>query len=392
MADIFRRFGSAWREAHQGHISLGQLKVMSAIESCRSAALGGHVLRCKNCSYIQIAYNSCRNRHCPKCQASAAKRWLEARQLELLPVDYYHVVFSLPAVIADMAYQNKREIYGILFKAAAETLRTIAIDPKHLGAKIGVTMVLHTWGSALTHHPHVHCIIPGGGFSADEKQWVACRKGFFLPVTVLSRLFRRLLLEQLNQAYRNGDLHFFGHQSALNNRDDFVEVIRPLRRQEWAVYAKRPFAGPEAVLAYLSRYTHRVAIANSRLVKVDSNGVTFKWKDYREKEKRRAKTMTLAVDEFIRRFLLHVLPRGLHRIRYYGFFANGLRTDHLIKAKALLNPAPLISDSENKAVASGEGQPISTFICPLCSAPMIIIDTFERGQQPRAPPMRREAA
>ncbi len=392
VADIFRRFGPAWRAANQGHISLGQLKVMSAIECCRSAALGGHVLRCKNCSHLQVAYNSCRNRHCPKCQASAAKRWLEARQLELLPVDYYHVVFTLPAAIADMAYQNKREVYGILFKAAAETLRTIAADPKHLGAKIGVTMVLHTWGSALTHHPHVHCIIPGGGFSADEQQWIACRKGFFLPVRVLSRLFRRLFLEKLNSAYRRGELTFFGHLSALNDSQTFAETLQTLRKPEWVVYAKRPFAGPESVLAYLSRYTHRVAIANSRLVKVDNNNVTFRWKDYREKERRRAKTMTLSTDEFIRRFLLHVLPRGLHRIRYYGFFANALRTDHLIKARALLNPESNITETKNSAEPGDDHQLAITFICPLCSAPMVIIDTFIRGQQPRAPPMRREAA
>ena len=388
VADIFRRFGSAWRDAHQGHISLGQLKVMSAIECCRSAALGGHVLRCKNCSHIQIAYNSCRNRHCPKCQAGAAKRWLEARQRELLPVEYYHVVFTLPAAISDMAHQNKRELYGILFKAAAETLRTIAADPKHLGAKIGVTMVLHTWGSALTHHPHVHCIIPGGGFSADGQQWIACRKGFFLPVRVLSRLFRRLFLEKLTGAYRRGELTFFGHQSDLNNSLDFADALKPLRQQEWVVYAKRPFAGPESVLAYLSRYTHRVAIANSRLIKVDSQGVTFKWKDYREKQQRQAKTMTLSIDEFIRRFLLHVLPRGLHRIRYYGFFANGARTDHLIKAQALLAPESQTTDKEEAT----QSEPACTFICPLCSSPMIVIDVFARGQQPRAPPQRREAA
>ena len=392
VADIFRRFGSAWREAHQGHISLGQLKAMSAIECCRSAALGGHVLLCKNCLRLQVAYNSCRNRHCPKCQACAAKRWLEARQLELLPVEYYHVVFTLPAAIADIAYQNKREVYGLLFKAAAETLRTIAADPKHLGAKIGVTMVLHTWGSALTHHPHVHCIIPGGGFSADGQRWIACRKGFFLSVRVLSRLFRRLFLEKLYHAYRSGELKFFGHQSALNDSQVFATTLQPLRKQEWVVYAKRPFAGPESVLAYLSRYTHRVAIANSRLVKMDGSGVTFKWKDYREKEKHRAKTMTLIVDEFIRRFLLHVLPRGFHRIRYYGFFANGLRTEHLIKAQALLNPESNIAETKNSAEPGDDQQPAITFICPLCSAPMIVIDTFERGQQPRAPPMKCKAA
>jgi len=392
VADIFRRFGSAWREVHRGHISLGQLKVMSAIEDCRSATLGGHVLRCESCSHLQIAYNSCRNRHCPKCQASAAKRWLEARQRELLPVDYYHVVFTLPATIADIAYQNKRVVYGILFKAAAETLRTIALVPKHLGAKIGVTMVLHTWGSALTHHPHVHCIIPGGGFSADDQRWIACRKGFFLPVRVLSRLFRRLFLSKLGQAYRNGDLHFFGHLSSLNRNEDFTKTLLPLYQQEWVVYAKRPFAGPKSVLAYLSRYTHRVAIANSRLVKVDSNVITFKWKDYREKEHRRAKTMTLSTDEFIRRFLLHVLPRGLHRIRYYGFFANTRRTENLNKARALLTPVSQAPEMKEQAYNSDDGRSASTFVCPLCSAPMIIIETFERGQQPRAPPIRREAA
>jgi len=392
VADIFRRFGTTWRETHRGHISLGQLKVMSAIESCRSAALGGHVLRCKNCSHIQIAYNSCRNRHCPKCQATAAKRWLEARQLELLPVDYYHLVFTLPAVIGDMAYQNKRVVYGILFRAAAETLRTIAANPKHLGAKVGVTMVLHTWGSALTHHPHVHCIVPGGGFSANGEQWVACRKGFFLPVRVLSRLYRRLFLEKLQCAYRQGELRFFGHQSDLNDSANFTKYLIPLYKQEWVVYAKRPFAGPKSVLAYLSRYTHRVAIANSRLIKIDRRDVTFKWKDYREKNQRQAKTMTLSTDEFIRRFLLHVLPKGLHRIRYYGFFANARRKAHLIKAQALLDPGSLSTEIESKEVESREGQVASVFICPKCSAPMIIIETFERGQQPRAPPIVCRAA
>jgi len=392
VADIFRRYGAAWREAHRGHISLGQLKVMSAIEACRSAALGGHVLRCKKCSHLQIAYNSCRNRHCPKCQANAAKRWLQARQRELLPVEYYPVVFTMPAVIADISHQNKREDYGILFKAAAETLRTIAVDPKHLGARIGVTMVLLSWGSALTHHPHVHCIIPGGGFSADGQQWIACRKGFFLPVRVLSRLFRRLFLENLNRAYRNGELHFFGHQSVLNDSQAFAQTLQPLRKQEWVVYAKRPFAGPESVLAYLSRYTHRVAIANSRLVKVDSSGVRFKWKDYREKEQRQPKTMTPTTDEFMRRFLLHVLPRVFHRIRYYGFFANALRKNNLVKAQALLDPESHCMESEKEHTDAGEDAPVSTYTCPLCSAPMIIIETFMRGHQPRAPPTRGEVA
>jgi hypothetical protein len=253
-------------------------------------------------------------------------------------------------------------------------------------------MVLHTWGSALTHHPHVHCIVPGGGFSADGQQWIACRKGFFLPVRVLSRLFRRLFLEKLQHVYRSGELKFFGHQSNLNNSNDFTKSLKPLHRQEWVVYAKRPFAGPKSVLAYLSRYTHRVAIANSRLIKLDHSDVTFKWKDYREKAQHQAKTMTLSTDEFIRRFLLHVLPKGLHRIRYYGFFANALRKEHLSKAQALLNSESLGTEIETKEIESSEGQPASVFICPLCSAPMIIIDIFERGQQPRAPPIVGKAA
>jgi len=392
VADIFRQQGAAWRKAHRGHVSLGQLKVMSAIERCRSAALGGHVLRCQQCAHLQIAYNSCRNRHCPKCQASAAQRWLEARQLELLPVDYFHLVFTLPAVLGGMAYQNKRVVYGILFKAAAQTLCTIAADPKHLGAQVGVTMVLHTWGSALTHHPHVHCIIPGGGFSADSEQWVACRKGFFLPVRVLSRLFRRLFLEQLHGAYRRGELTFFGHQAALNDAEVFCAALKPLRQQEWVVYAKRPFAGPEAVLAYLSRYTHRVAIANSRLIKLEPQGVTFRWKDYREKSERRAKTMTLATDEFIRRFLLHVLPRGFHRIRYYGFFANAQRASHLRKARALLGATPPAAKVEEPEPVSALALPCSLYVCPLCAAPMLIIDTFGRSQQARAPPLAGQPA
>ena len=278
VADIFRTHGPAWRLKQAGHLSLGQLKVMSAIEHCRSAALGGHVLQCQACDHIQIAYNSCRNRHCPKCQATAARRWLEARQVDLLPVDYYHVVFTLPAPISDIAYYNKAVLYSHLFKAAAETLRMIAADPKHLGARIGVTLVLHTWGSAMTHHPHVHGIVPGGGLSLDGKRWVTCRPGFFLPVRVLSRLFRRLFLEQLADAHRAGKLQFFGEHAWLADPKAFADWLKPLRQSEWVVYTKRPFAGPAAVLAYLSRYTHRVAIANSRLIALDERGVTFKWK------------------------------------------------------------------------------------------------------------------
>jgi hypothetical protein len=400
VADIFRAHGPAWRLKQAGRLSLGQLKVMSAIEQCRSAALGGHVLQCPACEHTQIAYNSCRNRHCPKCQATAARRWLEARQAELLPVEYYHLVFTLPAPISDIAFYNKAVIYNLLFKVAAETLRIIAADPKHLGARIGATLVLHTWGSAMTHHPHVHGIVPGGGLSLDGQQWVACRPGFFLPVRVLSRLFRRRFLEQLRDAYRAGKLRFFGERQMLVEAKTFAEWLQPLRQCEWIVYAKRPFAGPEAVLAYLSRYTHRVAIANSRLIVLDERGVTFKWKDYRAKERYRHKTMTLAVDEFIRRFLLHVLPTGMHRIRHYGLFANTTRKHNLARARELLmcstsHETQGTTDAQTKdaegAHAAESGASL-TWLCPDCGAPMIIIETFERTQLPRAPPGRMDAA
>jgi hypothetical protein len=400
VADIFRAQGQVWRQAHAGHISLDQLKVMSSIEACRSAALGGHVLRCSACAHQQIAYNSCRNRHCPRCQGSAAHRWLEARQADLLPVDYYHLVFTLPAPISDLAYSNKSVIYTILFKAAAETLQTIAADPKHLGARIGLTLVLHTWGSTMIHHPHVHGIVPGGGLSIDGEQWIHCRPGFFLPVRVLSRLFRRLFLERLNQAYQAGELKFFGEHQSLANTRAFDNWIKPLRKIEWVVYAKRPFAGPEAVLAYLSRYTHRVAIANSRLLKFNDQGVTFKWKDYRSKQRFRHKSMTLSTDEFIRRFLIHVLPSGFHRIRHYGLLANSGRRDNLKQARKLLMDQTDDGDTnENSAIESVESKsnetpepPQTTYICPDCGSPMVIIECFERGQLPRAPPLRISAA
>ena len=339
VADIFREHGPAWREAQRGHLSLAQLKVMSAITQCRTAALGGHVLRCEGCGTDQVAYNSCRNRHCPKCQSTAAKRWLDARQADLLPVEYYHVVFTLPAPIANLAYQNKAVIYGILFDVAAEVLQTIAADPKHLGARIGATLVLHTWGSALTHHPHVHAVVPGGGLSPDGKAWVACRPGFFLSVRVLSRLFRRRFLEEVQQAHQDGRLKFFGEHTALADAKAFKDWLAPQRKCEWVVYAKRPFAGPEAVLAYLSRYTHRVAISNSRLLAMDERGITFRWKDYRVKDgakgQTRYKAMTLAPEEFMRRFLLHVLPGGFHRIRHYGLLANASRKTSLALARVV---------------------------------------------------------
>jgi hypothetical protein len=383
VADIFRAHGPAWRRIQAGHLSLGQLKVMSAIERCRTAALGGHVARCEACDHIRIAYNSCRNRHCPKCQGAAAKEWLADREAELLPVPYYHVVFTLPAPIADIAYQNKAAVYAVLFKAAAETLLTIAADPRHLGARIGLTAVLHTWGSALTHHPHVHCIVPGGGLSLDGARWIACRPGFFLPVRVLSRLFRRLFLEQLAAAHEAGRLHFFGNHAPLAERPAFTAYLAPLRTIEWVVYAKRPFAGPEAVLAYLSRYTHRVAIANSRLIACDDTGVTFRWKDYRAKGRERQKVMTLATDEFIRRFLIHVLPSGFHRIRHYGLFANGGRTENLARARELLGVSPTQSEPSD---ADTDEPPTSLLPCPCCGGRMIIIEIFERGSTPRTRP------
>ena len=391
VADIFRAHGSAWRAAQRGHLSLAQLKVMSAIEQCRSAALGGHVLRCEGCGVEQISYNSCRNRHCPKCQSAAAKRWLEARQADLLPVEYYHVVFTLPAPIADIAFSNKAVLYGLLFDVAAETLLTIAADPKHLGARTGATLVLHTWGSALTHHPHVHGVVPGGGLSPDGKSWVACKPGFFLSVRVLSRLFRRRFLEELVARHRAGQLKFFGEHAGLSDAKAFIRWLTPLRRCEWVVYAKRPFAGPEAVLAYLSRYTHRVAISNSRLLAMDDRGVTFRWKDYRVKDgtpgKSRHKTLTLGPDEFMRRFLLHVLPGGFHRIRHYGLLANGCHKASIALARTLLRqPTPTPTATDDIAVDIADDKP--HFVCRHCGAAMIIVQIFARDVQIRAPPIR----
>jgi len=388
VADIFREHGPAWREAQRGHLSVAQLKVMSAIEQCRSAALGGHVLRCQGCGTDQIAYNSCRNRHCPKCQSSAAKRWLDARQADLLPVEYYHVVFTLPAAIADLAYQNKAALYGLLFDLAAEVLLTIAADPKHLGARIGATLVLHTWGSAMTHHPHVHGIVPGGGLSRDGKTWIACRPGFFLPVRVLSRLFRRRFLDELQRLHDGGKLKFFSEHAGLADAHAFKVWLAPLRRCEWVVYAKRPFAGPHAVLAYLSRYTHRVAISNSRLLALDERGVTFRWKDYRAKGQTRYKPMTLAPEEFMRRFLLHVLPGGFHRIRHYGLLANGSRKANLALARESLQVVPVQAATTSNVEQAG-ALPIASpaaFVCRHCGHAMVILQTFTRGEAIRAPP------
>jgi Putative transposase/Transposase zinc-binding domain len=386
VADIFRAHGPTWRQSQRGHLSLGQLKVMSAIEQCRSAALGGHALRCSACAQSQIAYNSCRNRHCPKCQSSAAQRWLEARQADLLPVPYYHVVFTLPARISAIAYTNKEVIYGLLFDVAAETLRTIAADPKHLGARIGTTLVLHTWGSALTHHPHVHGIVPGGGLAPDADRWVPCKPGFFLSVRVLSRLFRRRFLEELQNTHRMGRLHFFGEHIDLADAEIFSDWLMPMRQVEWVVYAKRPFAGPEAVLAYLSRYTHRVAISNSRLVALDERGVTFRWKDYRQHGRTRYKTMTLSTEEFMRRFPLHVLPAGFHRIRHYGILANANRKHDIATVRVLLRQSAPMPCTDPDDDCADHGCHTPTFVCRHCGAPMLVIDTFPRAPHIRGPP------
>jgi len=363
VADVFRDHGAAWRHANRGHVSLLQLKVMSAIESCRTAALGGHVARCEDCAHTTIAYNSCRNRHCPKCQGAAARQWMAAREAELLPIPYFHVVFTLPS---------------------AETMLTIAADPKHLGARIGITSVLHSWGSAMTHHPHLHMIVPGGGLSMDDSRWISCKPNFLLPVRVLSKLFRRLLLEKLLAAHGAGRLKFLGSHADLADAKTFAAFLAPLSKKRWFVYAKRPFAGPRAVLAYLSRYTHRVAISNRRLIAVDEHSVTFKVKDYRIEGPGRYTTMTLDAGEFIRRFLIHVLPKGFHRIRHYGLFASANRAETITRARQLLGlatPAAEEAIEIDPAAAQPLAQP-----CPCCGGRMFVIETFEAGGQPRYKP------
>jgi hypothetical protein len=386
VADILAAHGDAYVARHRGHLSRGQLKVISAIRACRTAALGGHVARCEACDHVEIAYNSCRNRHCPKCQGQAARAWLEQRQADLLPVPYDHVVFTLPAPIAAIAFQNKAVVYDLLFRTAADTLLTIAADPRHLGARIGLTAVLHTWGSALTHHPHVHIVVPGGGLAPDGSRWIACRPGFFLPVRVLSRLFRRLFLDRLEAVHHASKLAFFADLAHLTDPAAFVAHLAPLRRSEWVIYAKRPFAGPGAVLAYLSRYTHRVAIANSRLLALDERGVTFRWKDYRARDGATGgawiKTMTLSADEFIRRFLLHVLPDGFHRIRHYGLFASGTRAVNIARIRSLLAPAPPLDQVDPQPAHNEPPAPA----CPCCGGRLVIIERFRPGTHPRTRP------
>jgi hypothetical protein len=372
VADIFRRYGDAYRRQVGGSVSTAQRRVMTAIETCRTAVLGGHVEQCDACAHQRIAYNSCANRHCPKCQSLARAAWIEHRTAEILECEYFHVVFTGPDDIAAIALQNKAQVYGILFRATAETLRTIAADPQHLGAEIGFFAVLPSWGQTLVHHPHLHCVVPGGGLSPDGTRWVACRPGFFLPVRVLSRLFRRLFLQDLQAAYDAGRLRLVGSLEALRHRPTWMRALAALRETEWVVYAKRPFAGPQQVVDYVGRYTHRVAIANNRLLDMDDDQVRFTYKDYRADPPDSSKTMTLVATEFIRRFLLHVLPAGFHRIRYDGFLAARHRREKLARCRQLRG-CPTSAPTRRAATAAPDDRDRvealtgrSVRICPRC--------------------------
>ena len=382
VADVFRLSGTQYKSAQHGRLSLAQLKVMSAIERCRSAQLGAHHLHCEHCHTDAIAYNSCRNRHCPKCQGSSAKRWFAAREQQLLPVEYYHVVFTLPGEVAQLAFYNKAQMYQLLFKAASQTLLTIAGDTRHLGAEVGTTMVLHTWGSSMMHHPHVHCIVPGGGLD-NAKQWKACKKGFFLPVRVLSRLFRRLYMQGVRELYESTQLLCFGEltqTSGFEHAGHFMAWCKQQQSMEWVVYAKPPFAGPQAVLKYLSRYTHRVAIANRRLQSVDETHVSFTYKDYRRKGNNMHRTMQLTCDEFMRRFLLHVLPTGFHRIRHYGLLANKAKLN-MARQALHVAPPPEIKNPANESKTDS-----APFVCRQCQSPMKMSALRLPAYLPRAPP------
>jgi hypothetical protein len=380
VADVFRRYGEAYRENHGASLCTAQRRVMSAIELCRTAALGGHVERCDRCDHQRISYNSCRNRHCPKCQSLARAQWLEDRQAELLDTQYFHVVFTMPQSIATIAIQNREKVYAILFRAASDTLQTVAADPKHLGAQIGFFAVLHTWGQNLLHHPHLHCVVPGGGISPDGTRWIACRQDFFLPVRVLARLFRRLFLKYLVDVFDAGDLQLSSSLEQLRTPRAFLRHIALARKTEWVVYAKKPFAGPEQVLQYVGRYTHRVAITNHRVLNIDGGKVQFRWKDYRDDS--RQKTMILAANEFIRRFLLHALPEGFQRIRYYGFLANRYRAEKLALCRQLLEmPPPKSSaDTEDRKDYRDRYEHltgVSLKVCPLCgTGTMVVIETL----------------
>jgi len=391
VADLFRCYGADYRQKHGASMSVAQRRVMTAIELCRTAVLGGHLEQCDHCGHQRNAYNSCANRHCPKCQSLARAKWLEDRQSELLNTQYFHVVFTVPEEILTIAYHNKRQVYGILFRAAAETLRTIAADPKHLGAQIGFFAVLHTWGSNLLHHPHLHCVVSGGGLSADGSQWICCRNGFFLSVRVLSRLFRRLFLEQLCNAFDAGNLEFFSSLESLRNPSAFRNYLAPLREVEWVIYAKRPFAGPEQVLDYVGRYTHRVAISNNRLLDIAEGKVSFCYKDYRHEAQQ--KTMTLQAEEFIRRFLLHVLPEGFQRIRYYGFLANPYRQQKLARCRDLLGtsqPEPAASKvNKNYRDRYEELTGSTLWQCPVChQGRMLMIEILPRSPHRHLAPIK----
>jgi hypothetical protein len=380
VADVFRRYGDAYREQHGASLCTAQRRVMTAIELCRTAALGGHVEQCDQCGHQRISFNSCRDRHCPKCQSLARAQWLDDRRAELLATQYFHVVLTIPEEIAAIAYQNKAPVYGILFRAAAETLRTIAADSKHLGAEIGFFAVLHTWGQNLLHHPHLHCVVAGGGLSPDGTRWISCRPGFFLPVRVLSHLFRRLFLGYLQKAFDAGELQFFSTLQPLRERRAFLRYLAPVRQAQWVVYAKPPFAGPEQVLEYVGRYTHRVAISNNRLLDIADGTVRFRWKDYRDRN--RQKAMTVSADEFIRRFLLHVLPEGFHRIRYYGFLGNHHRAQKLARCRELLGmpvSEPLDDEFEKDYRDHYEElSGVSLNQCPACrQGQMVIVETFD---------------
>jgi hypothetical protein len=389
VGDIFRRHGEAWRMANAGHVNLAQRRVMTAIEICRTAALGGHIERCQDCAHTRVAYNSCRNRHCPKCQWRSATTWLAAREAELLPVPYFHFVFKLPTAIGAMAYQNKAKVYGLLLKTAAETLTTIAADRKHLGAEIGIIAVLHTWGQNLQHHPHVHCIVPGGGIAPDGKRWISCKPGFFLPVRVLSRLFRRLFLQGIRSAFEAGELEFFTELVHLNRPKAFAATLASLWTPEWTVYAKETFVGPEQLLAYLARYTHRVAITNNRLLKLDESHVSFRWQKCRKGGNYKSKVMRIEIAEFTRRFLLHVLPNGFHRIRHYGFLASGHRADKIALCRRVLALpyAPFDSeDHDDNDPGNSNHEPPPP--CACCGGRMAIVESFS-GSIGRLYPARR---
>lgn len=384
VADIFRRYGPAYRLAHDGHLGRVERRVMSAIELCRTAELGGHVETCEDCAHSRVAYNSCRNRHCPKCQAATREQWLAERRADLLPVPYFHVVFTVPAEIAEIAFHNKAVVYAILFDAAAATLKTIAADPRHLGGEIGFLAILHTWGQALTHHPHIHCLVPGGAL-VDGDRWLACRSRFFLPIHVLSRLFRRLFLERLQAAHLAGRLRFSGTLARLDAADAFATSMRQLRRKNWVVFSKPPFGSPEHVLAYLGRYTHRVAIANSRLVSVNDTAVSFRWRDYRHGNAPRV--MSLAPDEFMRRFLIHSLPDGFHRIRHFGFLANGCRKARLAVIRRLLPPSRTVACPAAATLVAPTARPLfNPTICPCCGGVLRIVSALPRLRNPRAQP------